>query len=262
MVIPSSLNRRLEDAHATAPTRRVAAAHTRSPPDGGAHVTASCSPRLRRSDRCNHRADRPAASASPGAATGPSSSQSPYVVRSQPGVVTKSILTVGDTVGGYRMVGIPDGLGAFDNGDGTFTVLMNHELALQQGTVRAHGANGAFVSKWTIRKDDLSVTAGEDLIHQVATWDPTTRAYKAPATGMVISRLCSADLPLPSALYNSASGKGYNGRIFFDGEEVAGGRAFAHVLDGTSYELPGMGKSSWRTSWPTPGPGTRRSSPD
>ncbi len=26
------------------------------------------------------------------------------------------------------MVGIPDGLGAFDNHDGTFTVLMNHEL--------------------------------------------------------------------------------------------------------------------------------------
>ena len=44
--------------------------------------------------------------------TGPSSSQSPYVLPSQSGVVTKSILTVGDSVGGYRMVGIPDGLGA------------------------------------------------------------------------------------------------------------------------------------------------------
>ena len=45
------------------------------------------------------------AEADPGAATGPSSSQSPYVVGSQSGVVTKSILTVGDAVGGYRMVG-------------------------------------------------------------------------------------------------------------------------------------------------------------
>ncbi len=69
-----------------------------------------------------------AVSAFANAITGPSSSQSPYVIRSQPGVVTKSILTTGDSVGGYRMVGIPDGLGAFDNGDGTFTVLMNHEL--------------------------------------------------------------------------------------------------------------------------------------
>jgi hypothetical protein len=199
----------------------------------------------------------PAASASPGAAKGPSSSQSPYVVRSQPGVVTKSILTVGDSVGGYRMVGIPDGLGAFDNGDGTFTVLMNHELAATAGSVRAHGAKGAFVSKWTIRKDDLSVTAGEDLIHQVATWNTATGAHNAPATGIVISRLCSADLPLPSALYNPATDKGYNGRIFFDGEEVAGGRALAHVLDGTSYELAGMGKSSWENILANPGTGDK-----
>src|SRR6266508_1182278 len=94
--------------------------------------------------------------AAPGGSTGPSSSQSPYLVRSQPGVALKSIVTVGDAVpraggGTYRMVGIPDGLGAFDNGDGTFTVLMNHELAPGLGAVWAHGAAGAFVSKWTVR---------------------------------------------------------------------------------------------------------------
>jgi hypothetical protein len=53
--------------------------------------------------------------------TGPSSSQSPYLLRAQPGVVTVSLLTVGDSVNlkpdgmtPYRMVGIPDGLGAYD----------------------------------------------------------------------------------------------------------------------------------------------------
>ena len=40
-----------------------------------------------------------------------------------------SILTAGDSVNGYRMAGWPDGLGAYDNGDGTFTLLMNHELS-------------------------------------------------------------------------------------------------------------------------------------
>jgi len=67
-----------------------------------------------------------------GATSGPSSSESPYVIRGEPGVVIKSILTVGDSVNlkpdgvtPYRMVGIPDGLGAFDNGDGTFTLIMN-----------------------------------------------------------------------------------------------------------------------------------------
>src|SRR5262245_38077544 len=51
------------------------------------------------------------------AITGPSSSASPYFLPAEPGVVIKSILTVGDAVEDYRMVGIPDGLGAFDNDD-------------------------------------------------------------------------------------------------------------------------------------------------
>src|SRR5215471_18503277 len=68
---------------------------------------------------------------------------SPYIVPVAPGVSTQAILTVGDTVNGYRMVGIPDGLGAFDNGNGTFTVLMNHELVNTEGVTRAHGGMGA-----------------------------------------------------------------------------------------------------------------------
>ncbi len=190
--------------------------------------------------------------AAPGGSTGPSSSESPYLVRSQPGVVLKSILTVGDGVptaggGSYRLVGLPDGLGALDNGDGTFTVLMNHELGATAGAVHAHGARGAFVSKWTIRKDDLSVVEGEDLIRQVATWNTSTSTYNTPDTGIVLRRLCSATLPAPSALYNAETGNGFDGRIFMDGEEVDDmtGRAFGHLLDGTSYELPALGKAAW-----------------
>src|SRR5262249_40026280 len=55
------------------------------------------------------------------------STATPYVVPANPAVDVRSILTTGDSVGTYRMAGIPDGLGAFDNGNGTFTVLMNHE---------------------------------------------------------------------------------------------------------------------------------------
>src|SRR5574341_1082150 len=95
--------------------------------------------------------------------TGPSSSAAPYLASSAPGVEFTSLLTVGDSVNNkpngdpYRMVGIPDGLGAFDNGDGTFTVLMNHELGNTAGIVRAHGAKGSFVSKWIIEKGDFLV---------------------------------------------------------------------------------------------------------
>jgi hypothetical protein len=59
---------------------------------------------------------------------GPSSSQTPYLLSSDSHVYTESLLTAGDSVDGYTMAGIPDGLGAFDNGNGTFTVLMNHEI--------------------------------------------------------------------------------------------------------------------------------------
>jgi hypothetical protein len=194
--------------------------------------------------------------------TGPSSSQSPYIVRSQSGVVTKAILTVGDSVNDgpdgapYRMVGIPDGLGAFDNADGTFSVLMHHELGATAGAVRAHGATGAFISKWTIRKDDLTVLKGEDLTQQIATWNPATSSYNAPAKGIALTRLCSADLPPISAFFDD--GRGYNGHIFMDGEESgAEGRSFAHLMDGTSYELPRLGKFSHENSLANPETGER-----
>jgi hypothetical protein len=187
----------------------------------------------------------------------------PYLVPTLAGVTTKALFTVGDSVNTkpdgspYRMVGIPDGLGAFDNGDGTFTLLMNHEIATG-GITRAHGANGAFVSKWRIRKTaDLTVLNGSDLIQSVSVFNPTTAAYLPAASGNVFSRFCSADLPAPSALYDAASGLGYNGRLYLNGEEVAGGKAWAHALTGVSYELPRMGKQAWENLLANPGTGPK-----
>src|SRR5262245_7340389 len=96
--------------------------------------------------------------------TGPSASQTPYVVPVADNVQIASVLSVGDDVGvkdgplagqPWRMVGIPDGLGAFDNGDGTMTVLMNQELGQTSGVVREHGQSGAFVSKLIVDKETL-----------------------------------------------------------------------------------------------------------
>ncbi|KEF41705.1 MAG: hypothetical protein ER33_10100 [Cyanobium sp. CACIAM 14] len=158
--------------------------------------------------------------------TGPSSSASPYVVSTSPDVQLTSILTTGDSIGGYRMVGIPDGLGAFDNGDGTFTVLMNHELGNTKGINRAHGAKGAFVSKWIISKSDLSVISGSDLMKTVYGWDATAQASSGPLT-FAFNRFCSGDLPQVSAYYydptpdnpNSGDEVGTVDRIFMHGEE-------------------------------------------
>ncbi len=196
------------------------------------------------------------------AATGPSSSESPYLVPVLPGVSFTSILSVGDSVNNkpdgtpYRMVGIPDGLGAFENEcDGTFTVLMNHELGNTAGVTRAHGAKGSFVSKWVIDKDTLEVLHGEDLIERVARWTAGGWDTSLP---VAISRMCSADLPEASAFWNKKSRRGYNGRLFMNGEETgAEGLAYAHTMDGTSYQLPWLGRYSWENCVAHPSTGDR-----
>jgi hypothetical protein len=196
----------------------------------------------------------------PGTQTGPSSSQPPVLVRSQSGIVTKSILTTGDSVGGYRMAGLPDGLGAYDNGDGTFTLLSNHEIPSGEGVPRAHGARGAFVSRWVIDKDDMSVVSGTDQIQTVNVWNGTTWiAAGGDAAQNRLNRLCSADLAPISAYYNAATGKGYNGRIFTDGEESTSpaGRPFGHVVNtGQSYELtPWLGTMAFENVVSNPSTG-------
>ena len=202
-----------------------------------------------------------------GTATGPSSSASPYVINVPAIVDITSILTVGDSVSDkpvsdkpgsatpYRMVGIPDGLGAFDNYDGTFTVLMNHEIPPENGALRQHGFAGAFVSHWIIRKRDLAVLHGGDQAKQVLEWSVPSNSFVPAVRAM--GRLCSADLALPSAFYNRRSGRGYTGRIFMNGEEVGDeGRAFAHLVGGPgagiSYELPSLGKFSRENSVASP----------
>jgi secreted PhoX family phosphatase len=182
----------------------------------------------------------------------PSSSQTPYLTPVAQGVVANAILTSGDQVGSYKMAGTPDGLGAFDNGDGTFTLLMNHEFGNTSGGIRAHGSKGAFVSKWVINKTTLAVTSGADLIQNVKLWNGTSyTTYNTgnPSTLAAFNRFCSADLPAVSAYYNSATGQGTQSRIFMNGEEAGdNGRMFGHIVTGTeagiTYELPHLGKFS------------------
>ncbi len=187
---------------------------------------------------------------------GPSSSQTPYLVGIDPHVSLTAIMTTGDAAAsGYQMAGTPDGLGAFDNGDGTFTVLMNHEFVATAGAVHDHGATGAFVSSWTIDKTTLQVLDGHDLIQHVHLYDTASGDFFDPVTDgdaatapVAFSRLCSADLADVNAFYNPQSGLGYDGgRLFLNGEEDGlVGRAFAHIASGSeagnSYELPWLGK--------------------
>jgi len=207
-----------------------------------------------------------------GSSTGPSSSQSPFIVPTAPGWDVTSLLTVGDSAkdAPYVMVGIPDGLGATagkiaQNGryvadDAYITVLMNHEVRPGLGVPRAHGKDGAFVSQWTVHLNSLQVRSGEDLTKRVVTW---SNGAWADTTGSIgFNRFCSADLPARTAFFNPRTGKGFAGRIFMNGEEAGNeGRAFGHVASGdelgTTYELPYLGKFSWENSVAHPNAGDR-----
>lgn len=184
--------------------------------------------------------------------TGPSCSESPYLLPVIPGYSITSVLNATQVINGYTLAGIPDGAGAFDNGDGTFTFLLNHELANNVGGIHAHGQIGAFVSKWIINKNTLAVTSGTDLIQNVNLWTGSTYTlYNAtnPSSLTAFNRFCAGDLPAVTSFYNKSTGKGTQERIFMNGEEAGSeGRAFAHIASGTnsgtSYELPYLGKFS------------------
>jgi hypothetical protein len=192
-------------------------------------------------------------------ATGPSSSQSPYVVPTAPGVRTASILTVGDSVGGYRLVGNPDGIGILAD-EGELRVFLNHEVRPDRGVGRAHGGTGgAFVSEWAIDPTTLAVVAGRDLIETALFWNGTgyeTRSGEAAN----LNRFCSANLAAKPAFWDPQSHTGYNGRLHLNGEEPDDeGRAFAHLVTGsgqrTSYELPSLGNMAFENVVAAPGSG-------
>lgn len=183
---------------------------------------------------------------------GPSSSQTPYLQITAPaGVVTNvtSIATTLDLVPTtndpntpYEIAGILDGLGAYDNGDGTVTVLANHELGSSGGVARRHGGTGTFISALIIDKATLAVLSATDLTESYVDADGTIRNV-ANNNALSLNRFCSGDLPAASAFFSPASGLGTQDRIYMCGEEGGStGYAVASVATGsekgTAYILP------------------------
>jgi len=197
---------------------------------------------------------------------GPSTTTEPYLIPSIPGVKFVSLLTVGDVIDGYRMVGIPDGLGLFNSGRGDFTVIMNHELSGTAGTVRKHGSKGSFVSRWIIDRSSLKVRKGQDFTQSpsdVLTWDSATKQYVEGTT--VWQRFCSGDLAKAGAF--RYHGLGTNERIYLTGEEnsivqsnllVDQGRAWGRIAtgehSGEAIELPRLGRMAFENCVASPYP--------
>jgi hypothetical protein len=200
---------------------------------------------------------------------GPDSSAACHVVPNaalKPGSVsTVSILTTGDSIGGYRYVGIPDGLGAFSDG-GVATALINHELGASQGVVRAHGSKGAFVSRFTFDPTTLQVFSGRDHAQQasdVYVYDRLNHVWNAGTFAW--DRFCSSDLAAETAY--AFGGLGTTARLYLTGEETRPpfasrhGSAWAFVATGPGadqvWELPHLGQCSFENIVASPHPQTK-----
>ncbi|MGH3366591.1 MAG: alkaline phosphatase PhoX [Nocardioidaceae bacterium] len=190
--------------------------------------------------------------------TGPSTTVSPYVVPVADGVDVTSLLTVGDRPAGngYRMVGIPDGLGAYRDAE-DLVVLENQELRDTVGVVRRHGQAGAFVSRFVLDPGTGRVSSGSDLIDPgVNYWDYPAGGYAAapvPPTGATtghtpaFSRFCSGALTERGQLRNGRNG--YEDRIYFANEESGDeGRVVGVTTDGQAWQLPRLGLFSWENT--------------
>ncbi len=160
------------------------------------------------------------------------------------GVNIQALLTTGTLVPRtgfpgqqYRMVGVPDGLGAFDAGDGTVQLFMNHELRTtvpSEPIVGAPTFMGSFVSKYILDKNTGAVLSGDVAFSTVVNGTNST-----PVSG-AFGRFCSGFLGGPA--------QGLDRMIYFAGEENTasgtfdgkGGQGVA-IFDGVAHILPELG---------------------
>ena len=176
----------------------------------------------------------------------------PYVQAVGGEYTVRPLLSVDDKVpllGGaegeqYRMVGIPDGLGAHRNGDGTSTLFMNHELdstRLSEPIVDGPKNRGAFVSQWILDPNGDPI-AGRRAYDSVFERD----AFVGPAPDLTnatpaLARFCSGFLAGPA--------NGFDRWIYLTNEEEGdagstfdgmGGVSVA-VFDDELHTLPDLG---------------------
>lgn len=186
--------------------------------------------------------------------TGFRTSVAPYAAGVNGEYSALPLLSVGDRVPRtsdetqlFQMIGIPDGLGAYDNRDGTKTVFMNQELnnlARSEPLIGQPLVRGAFVSKLQLGAD-ASVLSGDlafDTVYSENTFlgPIATASNTAPA----FSRFCSGSLSWTEA--------GFDRPIYFAGEESGGTNTFdgrggsaVAIFDNAAWTLPRLGHMAW-----------------
>lgn len=178
-----------------------------------------------------------------------------------------SLLTIGEVSNGlsagssvFAPVGIVDGMGAYDNSDGTYSLLVSHELASTNGyqyqvQVKAgSGAattqtlTGARISRFVVAKDiDQNAANGvqSQLLAGGLAYDQVISPSATFSLGSGLNRFCSANMISAGQF----GGRGFSDSLYLSGEETTNGRFFA--LDPAArslYHVPAFGLASWESA--------------
>ena len=208
-----------------------------------------------------------------------------YLIPASDGASLAVIATTGDTISNEILRGVPDGMGAMKNQDGTLTLLSNHEISTSAdfANKKDTGTWGSSISKMTFDPATKKITKMENWMKSMSyynyatekwgsTWEqslpvgtPATDAYGAIIGTNGINRLCSGDLvPAGGFAYTEKDSKtkksvtyGYKGAVYMTGEEGSDeqSRAFAFDADGNGIQLPKMGLAPWENLLTKPGTG-------
>ncbi|MCP9809859.1 choice-of-anchor I family protein [Cyanobium sp. HWJ4-Hawea] len=149
-------------------------------------------------------------------------------------------------------IGIFDGQGAYSNGDGTYTVLVNHEVSASAGyAYTAEGLNasvtGSRISRFIV-DIDADDNAQNGFQSRIVSGDLAYDKVIGNDTDG-LDRFCSANLVEANSF---GAGRGFADRIFLTGEEVfgAGGGAF-YALDTANsdlHQVNAFGKGTWESA--------------
>jgi hypothetical protein len=166
-------------------------------------------------------------------------------------------LNAGDSV--YAPTGIFDGMGAYDNGNGTYTLLVNSELGSSAGygyLVNGVALTGARVSKFIVDKDtddDASNGYQSSILSGGIAYSAIYDANGAPVTsasqieGGGFGRFCSSTYIGANSF---GGGRGFADGIYLTGEENGNvGRFWAlDTATGGFWSLPGLGRAGWENA--------------
>ena len=187
-----------------------------------------------------------------------------YMESTNQAATISQVLAAGDKYG-LTWEGVPDGMGAVRNGDGTVTIFVNHELSASDSFISAierhYGGFGSTITAIKFNPETGEVIKISDAIKSAVWYDyetgkygknpeapldaPNVDSYNTPNHSKALNRFCSATLVDAGGLFfKNKSGKyGTKDAVFLTGEEGSDeSRAFAlNVKTKQLVQLPALG---------------------